>query len=405
MNQIEALIDKIAAEYGVPGWVARAVAYGENSGFDPSLIAPDPTPSMPNAVSVGLFQIHDVNTPDRAKRQNAEWNIRWAMQNSVGPAYKDAVAKGITDPAQLLTYIWTNGQRAAASAIPGGVQRAMGYLQGTPTAATGQGTTQGEVAMAGTKKLKYTDWLVEEGLVTEGGEPVLNPTTGEQLYGSDGKPIVSEGGELKPGLTNAAVSAMWQAYLEGGTDTGTATTTTTIPSAQETATGQFDMEMALNDAVLDWNKFGADVATQNFVNKLSAAQEGRLEATAAQEYARNLAPAGMTELKLAGWGEGIPLGAPVPNTYSGAMELANVPQAPEIPMPQQPTMPQMPNLGALPSQQTSTQIQTPYQQPSAALPTGGGSSVLNSPFMQAIRNVMQRIGAMPGVSSNLPPGG
>jgi len=191
-------------------------------------------------------------------------------------------------------------------------------------------------------------------------------------------------------------------------DTGTATTTTTTPSAQETAIGQFDMETALNAAVLDWNKFGADVATQNFVNKLNAAQEGRLEATAAQEYAMNLAPPGMTEYKIPGWKEGIPLGAPVPNTYSGMMELMlqGLPQAPEIPMPQQPTMPQVPNLAALPSQQTSYQVQAPM---GGGLPTGtGAGNASASSHIQAIRNYIQRMGGMLGSAAtggNLPVGG
>lgn len=121
----------------------------------------------------------------------------------------------------------------------------------------------------------------------------------------------------------------------------------------------------------------------------------------------NLAPPGMTELKLAGWDKGLPLGGYMPSTYAGAMGQTNVPQAPELQMPQRPAVPQMPNLGALPSQQTSTQIQTPI----GALPTdnlGGGQAGANSSYMQAIRNVMQRMGGILGAGAtggNLPIGG
>jgi len=392
MNQIEALIDKIAAEYGVPGWVARAVAYGENASFDPTTVAPDPTPSMPNAVSVGLFMIHDVNTPDRAQRQNAEWNIRWAMQNSVGPAYKEAVAKGITDPSELLTYIWTNGQRAAASAIPGGVERAMGYLGGEATP-----TTQGEVAMAGTKKGTFWEYLAELGLVTEPSDTTL----------SNGEVVHDPGGELRPGVGTDMVSQMYAQWSGIGADTGTATTTTTIPSAQETAVGQFDMEMALYEAEELAKTKGLDYAVQDFVNKLSAAQEGRLEATAAQEYARNLAPAGMTELKLGPLTGGISLGPAVPNTYSGMMELMNqgLPQAPDLQY-QSGALPQMPPAG-LPTTSTSTQVQVPM---GGGLPTGnaGGGDNASSSHMLAIKNYMQRMGGMLGsavTGGNLPVGG
>jgi hypothetical protein len=393
MNQIEALIDKIAAEYGVPGWVARAVAYGENSSFDPNTIAPDPTPSMPNAVSVGLFQIHDVNTPDRAQRQNAEWNIRWAMQNSVGPAYRDAVAKGITDPSELLTYIWTNGQRAAASAIPGAVQRAMSYVGGE---ATPTGGTEGGITMAGATKTKtFWEYLAELGLVTEPSDTTL----------SNGEVVHDPGGELRPGVTSDMVNQMYAQWLGTGADTGTMTTTTTTPSAQEAAIGQWDIDKWLYDAEEEAKTKGLDYAVQNFVNKLNAAQEGRLEATAAQEYAMNLAPPGMTEYKIPGWSQGIPLGAAVPNTYAKMMELQgqNIPQVPDLQY-QPGALPQMPPAG-LPTTSTSTQIQTPISQGALPAANAGGDTTSH---MQAIKNYIQRMGGMLGsavTGGNLPVGG
>jgi hypothetical protein len=234
---------------------------------------------------------------------------------------------------------------------------------------------------------------------------ITEPTTGTDP--ETGTAYYDPGG-LVPGMTAGMVSQLYQDYLGEGTDTGTATTTTTTPSAQEAATGQWDMETWLYDAQVEWDVKGPEIATQNFVNKLNAAQEGRMQATAAQEYAMNLAPPGMTELKLAGWDKGLSLGGYMPSTYAGAMGQTNVPQAPELQMPQRPVVPQMPNLGALPSQQTSTQIQVPYNQ--GALPTSGGGTD-TSTTLQAIRNYLQRSGGAVGggltglIGGNLPLGG
>lgn len=242
-------------------------------------------------------------------------------------------------------------------------------------------------------KKKFREWAVDEGLITEPKTDV-DLETGVSFY---------EPGGLTPGLTASMVSQLYQDYLAGGAgETGTATTTTTMPSAQEAAIGQWDMETWLSDAEFDRKKYGDTVAAENFANKIAAAQEGRLQATAAQEYARNLAPAGMTELKLGPLTGGIPLGPAVPSTYAGAMELANVPQAPELQY-QPGALPQMPNLAALPSQQQSYQTQVPYEAGGGTLPTattGGG----NPSFMQALRNYMARFGqTFPG--SQLPAGG
>jgi hypothetical protein len=153
------------------------------------------------------------------------------------------------------------------------------------------------------------------------------------------------------------------------------------------------METWLSDAILDEKEFGLDVAATNFANKIAQAQEGRLQATAAQEYAQQLAPPGMTELKLGKNIAGIPLGPPVPSTYGGAMELAGqyVPQAPELQY-QPGALPQMPNLAALPSGQQSTQVTVPYAGGGATLPNGLGGGGQESSLMQAIRNYIARFG-------------
>ena len=62
-------------------------------------------------------------------RLDPEFNTRWAMEHSVGPAYRQAVARGIVDRAALLTYVWRYGQRCAVWAIAPAVQRAMQYLE------------------------------------------------------------------------------------------------------------------------------------------------------------------------------------------------------------------------------------------------------------------------------------
>jgi len=257
--------------------------------------------------------------------------------------------------------------------------------------------TEGGVTMAATKKKTFWELLAELGLVTEPSDTTL--TNGEVVH--------DPGGELRPGVTSDMVNQIYAQWLGTGADTGTATTTTTIPSAQETAVGQFDMEMALYEAEELAKTKGLDYAVQDFVNKLSAAQEGRLEATAAQEYARNLAPAGMTELKLGPLTGGISLGPAVPNTYSGMMELMNqgLPQAPDLQY-QSGALPQMPPAG-LPTTSTSTQTQVPM---GGGLPTGnaGGGDNASSSHMLAIRNYMQRMGGMLGsavTGGNLPVGG
>jgi hypothetical protein len=201
----------------------------------------------------------------------------------------------------------------------------------------------------------------------------------------------------------------YQSFL-GETATGTATTTlqTATPSPQETAINKWDMETWLYEAERDWKKEGIEVALTNFTNKITAAQEGRLQATAAQEYARNLAPAGMTELKLGPNIQGIPLSPAPAGSYAQAMQQGQqyVPQAPELQY-QAPTLPQMPDLGALPATTTqqSYQTQVPYEAggglPNAGQPTGDTS------FMQALRNYIARFqGGMTGAGGGfLPLGG
>jgi len=278
------------------------------------------------------------------------------------------------------------GGASWVSALPGETQSYVSIVFGGQT----QGT-EGGVTMAGEPKTNSVAQTRIDNMLAQADKLFATGLASDAIAGQ--------------ALVESAAT-LAKVYGLGLADTGTATTTTTIPSAQETATGQWDMETWLYDAQVEWDAKGPEIATQNFVNKLNAAQEGRLEATAAQEYAMNLAPPGMTELKLAGWDKGLPLGGYMPSTYAGAMGQTNVPQAPELQMPQRPAVPQMPNLGALSSQQTSTQIQTPI----GALPTdnlGGGQAGANSSYMQAIRNVMQRMGGILGAGAtggNLPVG-
>jgi len=68
------------------------------------------------------------------------------------------------------------------------------------------------------------------------------------------------------------------------------------PSPQAQAISQADLDIALAKAEADMQAYGIETAAQNFVNQISQAQETRKTAEFAQDYARNLAPPGMTTL-------------------------------------------------------------------------------------------------------------
>jgi len=131
VTALEALINRIATAHAIPGWVGRAIAWGESGhcwlrpATDPCWIATEPDGRQ----SVGPFQIHDVHGLTIQWRQNFENNTRWAMENSVGPAYRQTVALGIADRRALLAYIWRYGQRCDEDAILPAVERAMQYLE------------------------------------------------------------------------------------------------------------------------------------------------------------------------------------------------------------------------------------------------------------------------------------
>lgn len=131
MTALEPLINRIAAEYGIPDWLGRGIAWGESGNAwgkphtDPAWIATEPDGRR----SAGPFQIHDIHGIPMERRLDHEFNTRWAMQNSVGPAYRQAVALGITGRRELLAYVWRYGQRCHADAIYPAVERAMQYLE------------------------------------------------------------------------------------------------------------------------------------------------------------------------------------------------------------------------------------------------------------------------------------
>lgn len=128
---LEALINRIAAEYAVPGWLGRGIAWGESGHCwgkpftDPCWIATEPDGRR----SAGPFQIHDIHRISMELRLDPEFNTRWAMENSVGPYYRQALVLGITDRRGLLAYVWRYGQRCAREAIAPAVERAMQYLE------------------------------------------------------------------------------------------------------------------------------------------------------------------------------------------------------------------------------------------------------------------------------------
>ena len=139
MTEIETLINVIGpAEYGIPGWVGRGIAFGESGHCwgkpydDPCWIAIEPD----GRKSVGPFQVHDIHGLSIEWRQNFENNIRWAMENSVGPSYRGAASQWPERVGQevyrafFLEYVWRFGQRCAEWAVAPAVQRAIAYLDG-----------------------------------------------------------------------------------------------------------------------------------------------------------------------------------------------------------------------------------------------------------------------------------
>jgi len=68
------------------------------------------------------------------------------------------------------------------------------------------------------------------------------------------------------------------------------------PSPQAVAVSQADLDIALAQAQTDIERLGIETAAQNFVNRISEAQERRATAEFAQEYARGVAPPGVTTL-------------------------------------------------------------------------------------------------------------
>jgi hypothetical protein len=368
-EDLKALVKQMAEAKGLGQyWPIIEQVVELESSWNPS------TPSTYNAQgtedSWGLFQLNRMSqglgtgystTALKNPRTNAEIALnKIASVIQSGGTIQDALGD------------WVNARNTIfggqGGATEGGAVMAAGTQTTTPT---------GQTQMKGQS---FWDYLRIIGFLTEPTETTL----------ANGEVISDPGGELRPGVTADIINQMFTQWSGQGAATGTATTTTTIPSAQETAIGQWDMETWLSDAILDEKKFGLDVAATNFANKIAQAQEGRLQATAAQEYARNLAPPGMTELKLGPLTGGIPLGPAVPSTYAGAMELANVPQAPELQY-QPGALPQPPNLAALPSTQQSTQVTVPYAGGGATLPAPAGSE-RSASYMQAIRNYIARFG-------------
>jgi len=363
-GDLKALIQQMAEAKGLGQyWPYIEQLIQLESGWDPA------TPSSFNAQgtedSWGLFQLN-------------------RMSQGLGTGYSTTALKNPRTNAEIAL-------SKIASVVQGGgtIYEALGdwvnarnQIFGGQGGATMAGQAQTTTPTEETEAQTYWDWLVERGFVTPPSDYTIE-STGEVVH--------DPGGELRPGINADIMSQLYSQYLGQEGPTGTATTTTTMPSAQEAAIGQWDMETWLADAEFDRKKYGDTVAAENFANKIAAAQEGRLQATAAQEYAQQLAPPGMTELKLGPNIQGIPLGGYMPSTYAEAMQQTNVPQAPELQY-QPGALPQPPNLAALPSGQQSTSVTVPYSPGGAALPTGGGGNVQESSFIQAIRNYMARFG-------------
>jgi len=352
-EDLKALVKQMAEAKGLGQyWPTIEQLVQLESGWNPA------TPSAYNAQgtedSWGLFQLN-------------------RMSQGLGTGYSTTALKNPRTNAEIAL-----NKIASVIQAGGTIQDALGdWVNARNTIFGGEGG----VTMAGQTQ---TTSPMEE---TE--EPTAQEKRIEAMFAAADK-LLAEDDPYGAAEMYASATNLAKLYGIGTAEVGTATTTTTIPSAQETAIGQWDMETWLSDAILDEKKLGLDVAATNFANKIAQAQEGRLQATAAQEYARNLAPPGMTELKLGPLTGGIPLGPAVPSTYAGAMELANVPQAPELQY-QPGALPQMPNLAALPSGQQSTQVTVPYAGGGATLPAPAGSE-RSASYMQAIRNYIARFG-------------
>jgi len=166
------------------------------------------------------------------------------------------------------------------------------------------------------------------------------------------------------------------------------------PSPQEIAIKQTDLDLALAKAEADMQRFGIETAAQNFVNSLAQAQETRATAEYAQDYARNIAPPGMTTVPYTGpesaLGQlqqqigmtpspAIPLSpAPAAGPYQALGQAQQaVPQAPELQF----------NAPALPGRVDLGQY-SPYPQTGLPLTTGQDMSAYARMLAEAMRRVV-----------------
>jgi len=161
MTKIERLINTIAEEYNVPGWVARGIAWGE-SALDPNAQYTEPD----GRSSYGLYQIHDIHGLSKEWRLDPTNNTVWAMQNSVGPSYRDAVGGGTITREDILAHVWRYGQRCASWAVAPAVKRAIAYLdrydkenKEEPVSDTFRPWRLFDIARANTAITAITAWL------------------------------------------------------------------------------------------------------------------------------------------------------------------------------------------------------------------------------------------------------
>jgi len=262
----------------------------------------------------------------------------------------------------------------------------------------GGGTMPGQTTSAIWAQQAQEEWDSMKAKADEQGMPIsavldfygLPPIGNEQAY------VTYRSAQLQ------------QEYSVGGAGTRPS------PSPEEMAQWQSEFDLMLAKAQADWDRYGAEVATQNFVNAISQAQETRAAAEYAQDYARNIVPPGVTTLpgwgpeggraelfREVGWEPGptLPLpSAPAPGPYQGLQQAGQyVPQAPEL----QFTPPTLPGGGG----------GGQYAQGGAGLPlnTGQDMSAYAQMLAQALRNVVgadmpilaQGLGA-PALGANAP---
>jgi hypothetical protein len=361
MADLKAIIKQMAEDRGLGQyWPQIEQLVQLESGWNPAARNQGTTQTPED--SVGLFQDN---------RMSGGLGTGYSVEQLQDPATNAGIA--LNKIAQVI-----NGGGTIYDAL-GDWVNARNQIFSTVTAAG----TQGGATM--TDQTQTSDLQQRILSMIAQAEQMLNGDAAQQLAAAD--------------LLTAA-SRIADVFGLGGTAAATA------PSPQEVAISQSTLDVALANARANIQDIGLRAAAQQFADEVSRMQEGRLEATAAQDYARAQVPAGVTTLPGTGPNSGrsqlfqeigwnapaaLPLAAAPATSFQQAQgqALTNLPQVPNYQF-NAPALPQAaPNLAGLSGfpqmaapTQTAVSAQTATQLPAT---TGPDFSVYANTILQAMR--------------------